>query len=525
MAIELSDLTFTEQDDVVPVSGVEEIINNMGIANTLAGNDMINGLSRGLNSYGFRNSGTLNTGEGNDILTGTFNEPNSGFFGVVGLYNVIGIIDTGDGNDIITGIIEGASIYSNSGIFSIQGTIDTGNGNDIITGITPQGIGIFSRDSTINTGDGNDTITGTGLSFNPGIWLSGTSLDTGKGNDIITGYSGIYNIFGTSFNTGEGNDIITGTGSYDASNGIINYGFIDTGSGSDIITGNYITDDNGESNILAIGLTNGSLIDPASIDTGDGNDTITSFSDAERGEGLRNSATINTGNGNDIINSTSKLLSIRNNGTINTGNGQDSISSVGNVTNRGVVFLGEGNDSITASIIADAYLPNYRALENFNTIEAGDGDDIITTTGVIYNEGVINTGNGNDYIEGVDIADLGYGIYNNGGAINTGDGNDSIIANDGFESGSNSSGAWFLGEGEDYIKGFGSGDFYGGNGNDTLELTPGTYTVGIWGEGGESPIFTKGNQLMITSEFEKLKAGGTTYDFASLTAGQIIVVA
>jgi hypothetical protein len=138
---------------------------------------------------------------------------------------------------------------------------------------------------------------------------------------------------------------------------------------------------------------------------------------------------------------------------------------------------------------------------------------------VIYNEGVINTGNGNDSI----IANAS--IYNNRGSINTGDGNDSIIANEGFRSGLNSSGSVFLGEGEDSIKGFGSGDFYGGNGNDTLELTPGTYTVGIWGEGGESPIFTKGNQLMITSEFEKLKAGSTIYDFTSLTADQIIIVA
>jgi len=528
MAIELSDLTFTEQDDVVPVSGMEEIINNTGIANTLAGNDMINGLSRGLNLYGFRNSGTLNTGEGNDILTGIFNEPNSGFFGAIGIYNVGGIIDTGDGNDIITGIIEGAGINTaTNGIFSVQGTIDTGDGNDIITGITQRGTGIFSQDSTINTGDGNDTITGTGPFYNPGIWLLRTSLDTGKGNDIITGtgYFGIYNVFGSSFNTGEDNDIITGTGSYDADSGILNFGFMDTGSGSDIITGNYITDDNGESNIFGIGLTNSSSIESASIDSSDGNDTITGFSDAERGEGLRNYGTINTGNGNDIISSTGKLLGIRNDGTINTGNGQDSISSVGNAINRGVVFLGEGNDSITVSIIADAYLPNHRALENFNTIETGDGDDIITSTGVIYNEGVINTGNGNDYIEGVDIAGLGYGIYNNDGAINTGDGNDIIIANEGFESGPNSSGAWFLGEGEDYIKGFGSGDFYGGNGLDILELTPGSYTVGIWGEGGESPIFTKGNQLMITSEFEILLAGGTVYDFASLTAGQIIVVA
>ena len=40
MAIELSNLTFTDQADVVPVSGVEEI-SNTGMANTLAGNDRI----------------------------------------------------------------------------------------------------------------------------------------------------------------------------------------------------------------------------------------------------------------------------------------------------------------------------------------------------------------------------------------------------------------------------------------------------------------------------------------------------
>jgi hypothetical protein len=246
----------------------------------------------------------------------------------------------------------------------------------------------------------------------------------------------------------------------------------------------------------------------------------------EGSSGISNSGTINTGNDDDIITSTvvdygEYLISgnsISNNGTIDTGNGQDSIISHGGFTNKGNVFLGDGNDSL----ISDTDFLN-RALENFNFIGTGDGNDIITNTGVIYNEGVINTGKGDDSII-VNGTGTGYGIYNNGGAINMGDGNDSIIANEGFESGPNSSGSVFLGEGEDYIKGFGSGDFYGGNGNDILELTPGTYTVGIWGEGGESPIFTKGDQLMITSEFEKLKAGSTIYDFTSLTAGQIIIV-
>ena len=180
------------------------------------------------------------------------------------------------------------------------------------------------------------------------------------------------------------------------------------------------------------------------------------------------------------------------------------------------MFLGNGDDIITA----DTDFSN-RAIENFNAMETGDGDDIITSTGVIYNQGVINTGNGNDSIIVDGITATGYGIYNNGGAIITGDGNDSIIAHEGFESAPNSSGAWFLGEGEDYIEGFGSGDFYGGDGNDILKLTPGTYTVGIW----DRVVFAKGNSLMLASEFEQLIAGDTIYDFAGLTAGQIITVA
>jgi hypothetical protein len=40
MAIELSNLTFTNQADVVPPFGVDEIVNT-GVANTLAGNDTI----------------------------------------------------------------------------------------------------------------------------------------------------------------------------------------------------------------------------------------------------------------------------------------------------------------------------------------------------------------------------------------------------------------------------------------------------------------------------------------------------
>jgi len=474
MAIELSTLTFTNQDDIVPLSEGGQILNT-GIANTLAGNDTITGFKSGDSS-----------------------DPNLQY----GIVN-FGILNTGKDNDVITGEGSGVTEYSPSpygGILIAEGSIfDTEDGDDRISGTSPFDSvarygrttrGIVNESFSFNTGDGNDTIEG-------------------------IGYVGIINV--GFINTGNGKDIITAEGGYIeyGGGGIENGSTINTGNDDDIIT------------------TDGTMSNGGSINTGDGNDVISVFAaNNYYGSALGNSGVIETGEGNDrIYGGSSTILEggsyasnhtgIFNSGTINTGNGQDSISTYGTFSNRGGVFLGEGDDLITAWLSDRIYFP-LSALANSNAIETGNGNDKITTRGVLYNEGVINTGNGNDYIEGVDIHGIGYGIYNKGGSINTGDGNDSIIANGGFESGPNSSGSVFLGEGEDYIKGFGSGDFYGGNGNDTLELTPGTYTVGIW---DTSAIFTKGNQLMITSEFEKLIAGGTIYDFTSLTAGQIIIVA
>jgi hypothetical protein len=551
MAIELSNITFTDQDDIVPLSGAEQILNT-GVANALAGNDTITGGANAYSDYeGIINSGTFNSGEGNDVINGYGHVRgiiNSGTLNTAegndtitadsdlgnGLDN-IGTFNTGEGNDLITTFGYDTSITN-------SGTFNTAEGNDTITagGRTS---GLYTS-GTFNTGEGDDVITGS-TSRLSGIRIGGI-FDTGDGNDRIRGLGnsvphstiGIYNGSSSTFNTGDGNDTIEGQGAF----GIINKGLINTGNGKDIIIAdkqfeqeisieNFFTIDTGDDDDIITG--NNGISNKGNIDTGNGDDSITArFFGSPYKAVLENFNVIETGEGNDIITSSGGGViynqngeaidtrkAISNDGTINTGNGQDSLIFEGDFTNRGGVFLGEGNDSITASIIAKVGLPN-RALENFNFIGTGDGNDTITSTGVIYNEGVIETGNGDDSII-VNSTGTGYGIYNNGGAINMGDGNDSIIANQGFESGSNSSGAWFLGEGDDYIKGYGSGDFYGGNGNDTLELTPGTYTVGIW---DTSPIFTKGNQLMITSEFEKLKAGSTIYDFTSLTAGQIITV-
>jgi hypothetical protein len=468
MAIELSNLMFTDQDDIVPSFGVVETLINTGIANSLAGNDTLYGSTDDfISEPGFFNSGTLDTGEGNDIIIGRSMETVG--FGFVNR----GTFNTGEGNDTITG----------SGFiqaFANYGTFNTGEGDDLITSFYSRAWGSFynAEGSIFDTGDGNDSITIINSS-NEGV------INTGNGNDSIYSDYRLNNY--NTIETGDGNDIIISTGNTS------NEGVITTGNGNDSINFYY------------------SLNNYNTIETGDGNDIISG--------NTSNEGVITTGNGNDSINSYYN----NNYNTIETGDGNDSLLYE-HCLNRGNLFLGEGNDTIGASTDFDSGF-----IENFGFVGTGEGNDIFTSTSGIYNEGFIETGNGDDSIIGDGgydyITGTTYGIYNKGGAINMGDGNDSIVANDGFQSAPNSSGAWFLGEGEDYIKGYGSGDFYGGNGNDTLELTPGTYTVGIWGERGESPIFTKGDQLMITSEFEQLKAGSTIYDFTSLTAGQIIVVA
>lgn len=254
-------------------------------------------------------------------------------------------------------------------------------------------------------------------------------------------------------------------------------------------------------------------------------------------EEIRNDGIVNTLAGNDTITGISTSLDpvgfgisgIHNTGTLNTSEGDDIIT--GTNTSRGGygIFNGLGNREDSTTI---------------TTIDTGDGNDTITGVAAfgIFNTGIINTGSGADSI----ICDAslndgtGYGFYNTN-TINTGDGNDtiteisghsifnlgiintgnnadSIIADGGFEG----SGSVFLGNGKDYIKGFGSGNFNGGNGKDTLELTSGSYTVGISRTGVN---FTKGSIIMNTSGFEELIAGSTKYDFNRLTNAQTIVVA
>jgi hypothetical protein len=251
MAIELSNLTFTEQDDIVPQSGVEEIVNT-GVANTFAGNDEITGTGETLQNilfYGLRtvgiynkSNGTINTDNGDDEITG---------YGNIGIYNESnGTINTGNGRDKITGYASqtGSSRNNTIGVLN-DGTINTGSGDDTISGYAtgdfPGGVVNFG---SINAGNGDDTIIGDGLSGGVGNGAGGT-INTGNGDDSIIGTSsqdwGVYNGGYTdesgfpTINTGNGDDSIIGTtsGSSAAGIAVVYKGAINTDNGNDSIIG------------------------------------------------------------------------------------------------------------------------------------------------------------------------------------------------------------------------------------------------------------------------------------------------
>ena len=237
------------------------------------------------------------------------------------------------------------------------------------------------------------------------------------------------------------------------------------------------------------------------VDALGGHDTITG--DA----GITNSGTINTGLGNDSIASTAGFfVSIVNDGTINTGNGKDSITGTGGafggIINSGTIHTGNGNDTIRG----DDAGGTIGGIINTGTINTGAGNDTIKSDGGISSYGTIDTGNGNDTITG------DAGIIN-GGTIHTGNGNDKVDAlKGGFQSALDSGfGEAYLGAGNDTLKGFGTGSFYGGTGKDKLLFGEGIYEIS-----GSTAM--SGGVTMNVYEFERIGgANGGLFHFQNGT--------
>ena len=191
------------------------------------------------------------------------------------------------------------------------------------------------------------------------------------------------------------------------------------------------------------------------------------------------SVVVNTLAGNDIIIGKSPYvgIDIRPKGTINTGIGNDAITGIGRdesgnygdgIGNSGTINTGEGDDSIKAT---------------------GSGGDY----GMVNNKrGQIIMGAGNDYIEVT--SDRIFGSLQNDGTIDTGAGKDIV---DALKGGFTGDGKTYLGSGNDTLKGFGTGKFYGGTGVDIIRFGEGTYTI-------SKSTITYGAAPMSAKQFEQI---------------------
>jgi hypothetical protein len=121
MAMKLSNLTFIDEDDIVPASGVEQIL-NAELVNTLNGDDRITGTG---NNYSFNNVSVLDIDDGNDTITGIEDlQPNFG-----SSYDIVNfdILNKDEDNDILTGISRDDAIVN-------SGKLNADEDNDILTG-------------------------------------------------------------------------------------------------------------------------------------------------------------------------------------------------------------------------------------------------------------------------------------------------------------------------------------------------------------------------------------------------------
>ena len=295
-----------------------------------------------------------------------------------------------------------------------------------------------------------------------------------------------------------------------------------------------ITFTNGKDTVTGDGDTFGIRID-GDINTLGGNDALTGTGTASASKGIWILATLDTGSGNDTITGTGTGTESPSNGIfldstalLDTGNDNDTITGTAEDAGTGI-FLNAGSPGIKTGAGNDEVIGKSDSGTgidvNSSALETGNGNDIILgtgTTGVkLVTGGTIKTGNGSDTIIGNGIGGaLSSGIQNFG-TIETGAGNDTVDARNGGFSGD---GITNLGNGDDDLRGFGTGHFEGGNGKDTLELTSGTYTVSI----SDSEVsFRSGApvaRVMSTTEFETLIAGNARFDFADLSGGQVIFI-
>ena len=228
----------------------------------------------------------------------------------------------------------------------------------------------------------------------------------------------------TNISTGEGDDTVFLVGQAGE-----NF-TVDTGDGDDSVTGRQINNSENSRGLYA------------NISTGAGDDTVSL-------DGMNNGR-IDTGAGDDVVTVENLYGSKENNGVdegvISTGSGNDKVS----VTNNyyGYIETGAGKDTVTVDkLLGDAEKDTSKS----GTIDSGEGDDTIIVN--TMEKGTIEAGGGSDTMSFDSVKDS---------TIKAGSGNDSLsfetVKGSYIETGSGQNSVTVRGEMEDVTFNAGGGD-------------------------------------------------------------------
>lgn len=489
-----ANVTGTAWTNIVRISSVENLIGTLfddvlrgtSVANILvglAGNDELSGGAGVDELQGGGGDDTLIGGAGADSLSGGEGIDTADYSASTAGVTIDLEAGTGFGGEAegdtlsdIEDVIGTSAADTLIGARSAN-ILSGGNGADTVMG--------GSGDDTLIGGAGADSLVG-GAGLDIASYLdsaTGVTIDLSSGSaaggdaqgDTLTGIEGIVGSNGADSLTGStANDVFWGNAGADTISGGAGADYLQGDGGADLLSGgdgNDLLLGGNENDTLLGGNDDDTLdggADDDSLDGGMGNDTLNGGFGNDTLLGQLGNDTLDGGLGNDLLEGGSgfdvlygwkgddTLVGALDDDTLYGQNGNDLISG-GN--QRDLLEGGAGSDTLLGGNHGD-------------TLNGGLGDDTIEGQ---FGFDVMNGGDGDDWMHGGSMADQIMGDagddYINGGA-----GPDSI----------------WLGEGDDFFRGFfqwgtlGRDTVWGGTGDDTISASAGNDEV--HGEAGHDLV-------------------------------------
>ena len=367
-------------------------------------------------------TGNLNTGSGNDEVKGTATAKGKEDVGAFGL--LLTDVNTDDDDDTLLGIATAEGVAATDARAISVGVSDI----DDDTLFNPEHSSIRAEVGQLFTGPGNDVLNGRSQVVavqadpNEDIFFAGSNGIVVDGPteeqlfELLAQNPGasVEDILGqldtSTLKTGAGQDRLVANVTLDVTgglqavqggdpdleviaDGIENSGTLDLGADDDFVSSTVTLTANGGAKGLADGLDNSSVgiitglglevNDFTLFDFGTGNDTFVSdvsatvTGDLAAADGLGNRGVFKAGDGDDSFNLKANALFKRD----NIGGDQEEGIADG-WENRNDVFLGAGNDHVTANALAkgNGILTIAEGIESRDLFDAGTGNDSFDLT-------------------------------------------------------------------------------------------------------------------------------------------------